>query len=505
MKALLMHRAADFDLEQGLPSTAADLIQDLELDTLFNAMARSDEFVYAVVRTTVLSSSRNDSATIRYRQDVLRDCLRRSVVVRQIYDITVECEASRKRVHLGLFSKSPGSILHRSLELMELFVGLLKQLRDIADHHAADFKSDGFVRFFSMLRRELTDDYFEEIREHLKRLRFRNGVLLSAMLGEGNKGADYRLCRPSEPRHGWTRRILAGRPAAYTYRIPDRDLQGASALAELRDRGIHLVANALGQSTDHILAFFKLLRTELAFYIGCLNLHETLMLKDRSWCFPQVEASSERCHRGTDLYDPSLVLTVDGAVVANDIQADDKELVIVTGANQGGKSTFLRSIGVAQLMMQSGMFVAAKSFRANLCTDLFTHYRREEDKSMHSGKLDEELSRMSDIVDSLTPNALVLFNESFAATNEREGSEIARQICTALVERRVKMFFVTHMYDFARSICVRDTDRVLSLRAERQADGRRTFKLFEGEALQTSYGKDLYHKVFDDPAQEADR
>ena len=68
---------------------------------------------------------------------------------------------------------------------------------------------------------------------------------------------------------------------------------------------------------------------------------------------------------------------------------------------------------------------------------------------MKSGKLDEELSRMSGIVNHITPNSMVLFNESFAATNEREGSEIARQIISALLEKHVKVFFVTHLYEFA--------------------------------------------------------
>ena len=60
-----------------------------------------------------------------------------------------------------------------------------------------------------------------------------------------------------------------------------------------------------------------------------------------------------------------------------------------------------------------------------------------EDSTLESGKLDEELSRMSEIVDHLSPNALILFNESFAATNEREGFEIARQIVRALLERQM--------------------------------------------------------------------
>ena len=97
---------------------------------------------------------------------------------------------------------------------------------------------------------------------------------------------------------------------------------------------------------------------------------------------------------------------------------------MITGANQGGKSTFLRSLGLAQMMMQGGMFVAAANFNANVCHGVFTHFKREEDRTMKSGKFDEELRRMSDIAARITPGCLLLCNESFASTNEREGSEI---------------------------------------------------------------------------------
>jgi DNA mismatch repair ATPase MutS len=96
----------------------------------------------------------------------------------------------------------------------------------------------------------------------------------------------------------------------------------------------------------------------------------------------------------------------------------------------------------------------------------------------------------------MTPGSMVLFNESFAATNEREGSEIARQIVCALLEKRIKMFFVSHLYKFANGIFQKRLDNALFLRAERQADGGRTFKLAQGEPLQTSYGEDLYNEIF---------
>ena len=203
---------------------------------------------------------------------------------------------------------------------------------------------------------------------------------------------------------------------------------------ELKGRGISLIASA-GQSTDHILSFFSMLRLELGFYVACLNLRDRLAKKGEPICFPVPLAAGKAILSGRGLYDLCLSLGMKERVVGNDLSADHKLLVMITGANRGGKSTFLRAIGLAQLMMQCGMFAPAESFRANLCDGIFTHYKREEDAGMRSGKLDEELSRMSAIMDNLTPNSIVLLNESFAATNEREGSEIARQIVRALLER----------------------------------------------------------------------
>ena len=215
--------------------------------------------------------------------------------------------------------------------------------------------------------------------------------------------------------------------------------------------------------------------------------------------FPVAVASGERKHSFKGLYDVCLALNLKQRIVGNDVNADNKDLVMITGANQGGKSTFLRSIGLSQLMMQCGMFVPAESFCANVCDGLFTHYKREEDASMKSGKFDEELSRMSDMVDNMTSSSMVLFNESFAATNEREGSEIARQIVCALLEKGIKIFFVTHLYAFGHGFVGKKMERAIFLRAERQADGQRTFKLVEGEPLQTSFGGDLYNMIFGGP------
>jgi DNA mismatch repair ATPase MutS len=494
MKAFLLYQDQDFDLQQPFPPQAQALIQDLELNTLFNAMALGDAFIFEVAKKAVLSSL-TDLDTIRYRQAILQDCLNNPSIVREIYTIAGDAIASEKKVW-GFWRDYPSGILRRSVEVLELFIGPLKRLKQIAEEQAGHFTSAGFTRLLAMLTQELDEEYFASIQQHLKTLKFRNGVLMSAKLGKGNKGTNYVLRTPPEKPPRWIDRLFAEKPLTYSFRIADRDESGSRALSELQDRGINLVANALAQATDHILSFFTMLRTEVAFYVGCLNLHEQLTRKDAPLCFPVPAPDGERRHVFQGLYDACLALTMKQRVVGNAVQAEGKDLVLITGANQGGKSTFLRSIGLAHLMMQSGMFVSAESFCADVCERLFTHFKRKEDATMKSGKLDEELSRMSEIVEQLMPHSMVLFNESFAATNEREGAEIAWQITTALVEKGIKVFFVTHLYTFAEGVAEQKMENVLFLRANRQADGRRTFQLIEGEPLETSYGEDVYQKIF---------
>ncbi|MBI4318370.1 MAG: DNA mismatch repair protein MutS, partial [Chloroflexi bacterium] len=381
MKAFLMYRDQDFDLQRLLPWNEAALTQDLELNTLFDAMALGDKFLFEVAKHAVLSGL-EDLNTILYRQDILRDCLGNPSIIREIYDIAVGALEVEKKHYWCFSSRYPSSILHGSIEVLQMFVGMLKRLRNIADEHAKEFESEGFTTFFAMLKKELGEEYFAEVQRHLRELKFRDGVLISTELGKGYKGTNYVLRKPHDKKQGWVKRIFAQKPSVYTFYIAPRDEAGARALSELRDRGINLVANALAQSTDHIRSFFNMLRTELAFYVGCLNLHRQLAQMGEPISFPLPLASWERKHNFQGLFDVCLALTMNQSIVGNDVNADNKHLVIITGANQGGKSTFLRSIGLSQLMMQCGMFAPAESFCANICDGLFTHYKREEDPTM---------------------------------------------------------------------------------------------------------------------------
>jgi len=306
MKAYLMHADADFDSSRELPLSASDLARDLELDTLLGAMSAGDKFLHEVARRAILSSL-TDPRAIEYRQRVLADCLANPAVARELYGLAVTAVAGEKKFFFGLFRDSPDVILNRSVQVVEFFTGLLKTLRQTAEQHAGRFRSEGFTRLFGMLSAELSDDYFGEIETHLRELKFRRGMLLSAQLGPGNRGAGYALRKLRE--QGWRERITPGNRSRYSFQIPARDDNGFRAVSELHDRGVNLVANALAQSADHILSFFQMLCTELAFYIGCLNLHDRLTSLGEPARLPVPLPADEQALSARGLYDPCLACT----------------------------------------------------------------------------------------------------------------------------------------------------------------------------------------------------
>ena len=474
-------------------SSSSDLKRDLGLPILFDAMAAADEFVYGVAESVVLSGA-VDVETILYRQAVLGDCLKNRDVVRELYALIGETLAEEKKSSLWFSHQSPSTVLHTAIGALDVLLSALGRIRDILNARSSGFASPGFTALIRTLNVEIDDDFLGYARNHLHDLKFGGGILVGAEMGVGCKGRNYRALKSA--RKGMAER-LRERKDSLILRIPDGDEAGSRALEELRDRGINRVADSLARSRDHVLGFLSSMRFELAFYIGCINLQERLAAIGLGMSLPLPARPEERAHSGKGLYDICLALTLGRPVVGNDLEADGRGLVVVTGANQGGKSTFLRSVGLAQLMMQCGMFVPAENYKANLCASLFTHFRREEDAAMESGKLDEELRRLSGIVDDLRENSMLLFNEPFASTNEREGSEIARRIVGALLERRVKVFFVTHLYDFAATVFKQGEAAALFLRAERREDGTRSYRILAGEPLETSFGKDLYAEVFD--------
>lgn len=486
MKANLMFRDRDFKPEICFGKDTLD--SDLEIKYIIARMAGGDKVISAACSDAIFNPLMSIE-DIKYRQDALCDALSNPGTVRELYDITTELFTRKKESYFRLStSQFLSNNFTNAIALLKIYMEMLSKLSAVANSKSEPFKSEAFANLMKMLRQELSAEYFKEVRAHLDELKDNDEMLIGVTLGSYNQGAGYTLLRKNRKsfRRRWT--------FAPSYTVPRQDLEGLSDLELRRERAINEVTNALVQAVEHIENFFTVLQTELSFYVGCINLSNALKQLGMPFCIPVILPMEKEDRSWRGLYDMSLALTKNKPVTANDLTMENKRLCIITGANQGGKTTFLRSFGQAQLMAQCGMFVGAESYTAPLRKGVFTHFKKDEDAYMKSGKLDEELSRMSRIAEHIQSGCLVIFNESFAATNEREGSEICRNITQALLDNGVEVFSVSHLYTFASAY--RDYPKSQYLRAQRLESGERTFRIVPGEPLQTAFGEDLYKKIF---------
>jgi hypothetical protein len=498
MRPALMGPHGGFDPTAAPPDDSSDVRRDLGLDVLVARMAAGDERIAAAARTALLRPLQSPEE-IGYRQRVLTDCLHRPAAVRSLYRTAAQAVQAERRILRGFTTESAEPLLHRAGKVLTTLAAHLARLPAVADEERDMVRSEGLTGLFGLIRTELDDAFQHDLSAHLRRVSSPDGLLLSAALAPGGHGTDYLLHRHTDGPGTWARRVRSVTGAG-TVTVSSQDDAGLQALAELRAVAIASVAVVLARAADQVTEFFTALRDQLAFYVGCLNLHEALCEAGGTTCLPDPRPAGTGLRTGRGLYDPVLRLLTAGPVVGSDVNAVDRPLVVVTGANRGGKSTFLRGMGLAQLMMQAGMFVPADSFTAPVVTGVFTHFRRGDDGEEEGGTLSGELSRMGRLVDEMSPGALLLSNESFASTDEHTAAAIGAPLVAALLDSGVEVHLVTHLHELAETVNRDEDGRALFLRAERRPDGFRTFRMVPGRPRATSDAVEIFTRAFGSPA-----
>lgn len=460
-----------------------DRCRDLHLTSVVTAMAGGDPHISEICRQ-VLDAPLKTREEILYRQEILKDCIRDPRTIGKIYEICEEAEENRKNTWCRLTSPHLTTVYSSAEDLLKIYMEALVEIRKTLE--TGEFHSQGLQKLKDLLREELSDAYLEQVRELQAGIESKNGMEISAGFGAYLQGVSY-IKRQPDKKYGKLRWLLQP-----SYTLGDRDMKGAKDLEIRQDRAINEVANVMAQAAESLQSLVDQLREELCFYIGGIHLWEKLRESRNALCFPELTEDRQRSYRG--LYDGSLVLDGNERIVPNTIASENQRMWLITGANQGGKTTFLRSIGLCQLMAQCGLFVFAENCRIPVKHQIFTHFGREEDRNLRSGKLEEELLRMDRIVDKIMPGDMLLSNESFSSTNDRDGSEIFIGIVQGLLSCEIEIFAVTHLLDFAAAIARRPD--VLSLRPERKDTGERTYQLQEAAPRPDAFAEDIYRKIF---------
>lgn len=514
------------------------IVKDLGLDTLFDAAKRdvvlgSSRAVYsehedpflAQAMKKVMCIPLDKKEDVLYRQEILKDCFRNEDFVGKLYVLASKVLADwdklgRRKSHTGV--QDTKAELISDIQVLRLLVSGMSDVKNLLLEHLDRLSSRGFLTMFERVNQEFSQDVQENLDKILQDLSFYTDTSVKAErnvftsnkpriqidcgLAEGLKFGDMKLesmktvVKPYTNPYGIMAKLQGQINAILTNCISlykDTALQEDAANMEYQ-----AVSYVMACCSDVLISFgdfFDQLRLQIGFYLGAINIKHQMKRYLLDYCFPEVGERDSLHYE--ELKEVVMSMAQGGKTVGNTGNLDGKMLAIITGANQGGKSTFLRSVGIAQIMMQCGLMVAAKRFCSGLYPNFFTHFTRREDSAMNSGRLDEELRRMDQIIRNLGKDSMVILNESFASTTEKEGSAIAYDIIKALNEENVKILTVTHLLSFAQKMYDETGDLekadVAFLSAEHLEDGTRTFKMIPHEPEQTSFGLELFAEIIE--------
>ncbi len=202
------------------------------------------------------------------------------------------------------------------------------------------------------------------------------------------------------------------------------------------------------------------LRPGLIFYLGAVRFIRCLQDHGLPMCQPDIASSSMRICKVRDSFNVNLALRnlIDGqnladVITMNDIDiGPDGQILILTGPNQGGKTTYMVGVGLVQVLAQVGCFIPGKQAEIRPVDNIFSHFPLEEKPDTEAGRFGEEAMRLGKIFEQVTRDSLVLLNESLSNTSFGESLYLAQDIVRILRRVGGRVIYATHLYELANRV-----------------------------------------------------
>lgn len=500
MDSFLLYRDSSIESKKSYPFPR-DIIKDFNLDVLFKTMARGDDLLLQAAKKVIMIPLQTPEE-ICYRQEIVEDFYAHPGLLSDLSEIVME-QHKRLRIFKEEMEKNRTKSVKKTSEIIEKLTYLkegqesLVKLREILEYYQGRMRSEGLVAFY----RRLCDAPVDEILQKLNDMDFfvtGGEIGYTFQFGGGLKisKATVNYCesqhtekKQNKPRRWEQFYLKYVKRNSIIYRNNEELEKDVEQLKEVTV--LHMLAMFHNYLED-MMHFYEQLALEMAFYKGVTQFRKRMEEMSIRLCKGKPQPVGSRETSFCKLYELTMAIYVQKMPVGNTISMTDMVQTLITGANQGGKSTFLRSYGIAQLLMQCGMPVPAYEFSAPIYKQIFTHFSRREDEHLNSGRLREELKRMTEMVSVAEPGSIFLLNESFASTTEKEGAKIAKGILKAFYEKGISVMMVTHLFQLSRELYQQKLPGVDFLIAERKEDGERTYRMLPGEPEYTSYGTDLF-------------
>ncbi len=425
----------------------------------------------------------NDIADIRFRNQILKD-LENKELFQAV--ITFSKQMNIVRQYLAIMEKSFYDYQkHRLLvdaidTYSDSVVNFGKKLLNI------QISSEGFLRTKEYFLSYIKSSQFAEraykakmLLEELSKLKFsifidQNTITVNYYEDEEDLGSIVEQVF-SKFTSNTKRDFLVKYPTDYNANHVEAQI--VERVAKLYPETFQKLSDFYNQNLDFLDKTVLDFDNDIQFYIAFLEYIEQYIETDLEFSYPEIDTENKNM-KIENMFDlalaDNLIKKAQTPVMNDFYQTEQESIVIITGPNQGGKTTFARSIGQTAYFAKLGLKVPAKSTKIPLFDNIFTHFEKEEDVTSLQGRLQNDLIRLHAILTKSSNKSLIILNEVFASTTYSDALFLGEQIIKHILAKQSICVFVTFLDELTQI-----NEKIVSMVAtiDTKIPSKRTYKI----------------------------